>query len=154
MSEEKVTVCDVCGKKGTPTAGSPWAHLSTSTGWYGPHPYLTGPGFPKNDSTGRSDDVCSAECALAWLNKRIERIKENVESYAEDAARRAKYDADRKLEVEREAAHQRKAILQPTPPLHLGCGGVIRLHEPTVKQSSEERCERCGIYGSPRDRIT
>lgn len=116
MSSSTVKKCDVCGKEEKePKAGSAWAHLSLSTGWYGPHPYFTGPHASQHDSASRSDDVCSAECAIKWLRKRIERIEANLKGWAEwnakeperEAARRRLDEENRRREQDR-AEDQRR----------------------------------------------
>jgi hypothetical protein len=83
MTTETKTICDVCKAEGKPQAGDGWASLSVSTGWYGPHRWLTRPHHHKNDSASRNVDVCSAVCALAWLRQRIESIEANAKAWTE-----------------------------------------------------------------------
>jgi hypothetical protein len=119
MTSRTIKKCDVCGKEEeNPQAGSPWATLSLSTGWYGKHPYFTGPYANQNDSPSRSDDICSAECALKWLRTRIERIEQRVKEWAawnagapeREAAQRRLDDSIRKRNEEEDAERRRKAL--------------------------------------------
>lgn len=113
MSSSTVKKCDVCGKEEKePKAGGPWAHLSVSAGWYGPHPFLTHPHASHHDSAGRSDDVCSAECALKWLRTRVERIEAHVKEWAEwNAGEPARVEARRRLE-EDNARRERERLAE------------------------------------------
>lgn len=119
MSSSTTKKCDVCGKEEKePRAGSPWARLTIGSGWYGPHPYLTGPHASQHDGAGRDDDVCSAECALKWLEKRIERVKANAKDWADwNAGAPAREEA---LRRSREEEERRRREAQPPPVPELG----------------------------------
>ena len=105
MTTKKIKICDVCGKKDErEEPGRGWAQFQIHAGWYGPHPFLTGPRAGLNDSASRDDDVCSAECAIKWLQKRIERIEARAKEWAEwNAGERQRLEEQRKYREKTEA---------------------------------------------------
>lgn len=111
MSEERITVCDVCRTKGHPSPGGPWASMSIRAGWYGPHKYLSGPRSSPNESVSKEVDVCSSKCAVEWLQKQIARIEENVKHHAQwDAEER---EREKRLREEADEAERRRR--RPAP---------------------------------------
>lgn len=123
MSKDEVTVCDVCDKRGKPTANGHWSRIDVVAGWYGPHKYLTGPHAHQHTSASTTADVCSAECALKYLRKVCERIEANVKAHAEwdagekerEATRVRLEEEQRRKRREQEENERRRTKFDPEP---------------------------------------
>lgn len=116
MSTKTITKCDVCGKETESDRRTEWAHFSVSSGFYGPHPFLSGPHAHQHDSVSKDADVCSADCALKWLRTRIEKTEANAKEWAEwnagerkRAEDQARWSRENDERFKREQEEKRKA---------------------------------------------